>query len=86
MRALHSRLASHVRWSREPDRTAATEPARKGMEARFEREVDPDGLLDPIERAKRVESARKAYYARLTYLSIQARQARNGGPEAPGSR
>lgn len=73
-RAMHSRAASHVRWSRETDRTGATEAARKGLQAKFERQVDPDGLLDPIERAKRAESARKAYYADLTRRSIAARR------------
>lgn len=75
-RLLRSRLASHTRWSREPDRTAATAPARKGLQARFEREVDPDGVLDPAERAKRAESARKAFYADLTRKSIAARRRR----------
>jgi hypothetical protein len=75
-RALRSRAASHARWSREPDRTAATAPARAGMQARFEREVDPDGVLDPAERSKRAESARKAYYADLTRRSIAARRSK----------
>jgi hypothetical protein len=73
-RALHSRAASHVRWSRETDRTAATEPARKGLQARFEQQVDPNNTLDPVERAKRADSARKAYYADLTRRSIAARR------------
>jgi hypothetical protein len=76
MRAMHSRLASHVRWAHEPDRTAATAPARAGLQERFEREVDPDGVMDPVERVKRVENLRKAYYTRLTYLSLQARLAK----------
>jgi hypothetical protein len=75
-RAMHSRAASHARWSREADRSAATAPARAGMQARFERQVDPDGVLDPIERAKRAESARKAYFADLTRKSIAARRTR----------
>lgn len=75
-RALRSRAASHVRWSREADRSAATAPARKGLQDRFEREVDPDGVLDPVERATRAESARKAYYADLTRKSIAARRKR----------
>lgn len=75
-RALRSRSASHVRWSREGDRAAATAPARAGLQAKFERQVDPDGTLDPAERAKRAESARKAYYAELTRKSIAARRRR----------
>lgn len=75
-RALHSRAASHVRWSREPDRAKATAPARAGLQAKFERQVDPDGVLEPAERAKRAESARKAYFADLTRRSIAARRRR----------
>lgn len=75
-RALHSRAASHHRWSRESDRSAATAPARAGLQNRFEREVDPDGTLDPIVRAQRAESARKAFYADLARKSIAARRRR----------
>jgi hypothetical protein len=75
-RALHSRAASHQRWAHETDRTAATAPARAGLQARFERQVDPNGVLDPVERAKRAESARKAFYADLTRKSIAARRRR----------
>lgn len=73
-RAMHSRAASHARWSRETDRSAATAPARRGLQAKFEHQVDPDGVLDPVERAKRAESARKAYFADLTRRSIAARR------------
>jgi hypothetical protein len=75
-RANHSRTASHVRWAREEDRTKATAPARAGLQAKFERQVDPNGVLDPVERAKRAESLRKAYYADLTRRSIKARRER----------
>lgn len=43
---------------------------------RFEREVDPGGVLTPDERAKRAENARRAYFQRLAYLSSRARQRR----------
>lgn len=75
-RAMHSRAASHHRWSLEGDRAAATSKARAGLTAKFEREVDPDNRLDPIERAKRVESRRKAFYADLTRRSLAARRKR----------
>lgn len=75
-RALQSRAASHARWAKESDRSSATAPARAGLQARFERQVDPDGVLDPVERTKRAESARKAYYADLTRKSIAARRQR----------
>jgi hypothetical protein len=77
-RASRARCAAHARWAQETDRGAATEAARAGLQARFERQVDPDNVLDPIERAKRAESARKAYYANLTRLSAKKRRERKG--------
>jgi hypothetical protein len=54
----------------------------------FEREVDPDGVLDPRERARRAEHARKAYFLRLALSSAHARAARRagGGPSAAEGR
>lgn len=70
------RIGAHVRWSRETDRAAATAPATAGFMARFEREVDPDGVLDPRERAIRADHARKAHMARLSRKAAAARAAR----------
>ena len=39
-RRLYSQIANAVRWSNEPDRTAATAPARAAFEARFKNEAD----------------------------------------------
>lgn len=47
--------------------------------ARFEREVDPTGILTPVERARRAEFARKAYFSRL---ALKASRARSKAPEA----
>jgi hypothetical protein len=58
------------------DGTAA---ARKAFADRFEREVDPDGVLSPAERARRAESARKAHFTRLALASSRARAARKAG-------
>jgi hypothetical protein len=69
------RLGAHTRWAHESDRSAATAPARRAFDARFEREVDPEGVLPPGERARRAESARKAYFTRLALKSAQARRA-----------
>lgn len=73
-RTLQARAAAHVRWAGTADRTAATAPARAALEARFEREVDPDGLLPPGERIRRAEHARRAYYAHLALRSARARR------------
>lgn len=48
--------------------------ARAGFMARFEREVDPDGVLDPAERTDRAEHAKKAYFTRLALKSARARR------------
>lgn len=50
-----------------------TGPARDAFMARFEREVDPDGVLPPRERAKRAKAARSAYFARLALKSARKR-------------
>jgi len=76
-RALAARVAAHTRWSQTADRAAATAPARKGLQQRFEREVDPDGTLSPAERARRAQSARTAYFTRLSLRSAQSRRKGN---------
>jgi hypothetical protein len=45
---------------------------------RFERQVDPDGVLSPEERARRAGHARKAYFTRLALRSAQARRRSSG--------
>lgn len=75
---LRAKIAAHVRWAHEPNRAAATRAARQAFADRFEREVDPDGVLDPAERARRADSARKAYFTRLALKSAQSRRASAG--------
>lgn len=48
--------------------------ARAGFYRKFEREVDPEGVLDPDERARRVQHAISAYYARLSLRAAEARR------------
>lgn len=74
--SLRGRIAALERWARTEDRTAATAPARRGLDARFEHEVDPDGTLDPAERARRVEAKRRAHFTRLALLSARSRRAK----------
>lgn len=68
-------IAALESWAQTTDRTARTAAAREGLQAKFEREVDPDGVMDPITKAKAVEAHRKAYYLRLAQKSAQARKA-----------
>ncbi|GAB4067803.1 hypothetical protein GCM10028777_25000 [Angustibacter speluncae] len=73
-RFLSASIAANTRWANEPDRTAATSPARAAFNKRFEDEVDPERRLSPEERGKRVENARRAYFMRLALRSAQARR------------
>lgn len=74
-RAVIARIAAAERWARTADRTAATEPARRGLRARFEREADPDGVLDDSERARRADALLCAHMLRLARASAKARRA-----------
>lgn len=78
-RKMRSQIAAHESWAQTPDRTARTEPARRAMFEKFEKQVDPDGALLPAERAKRAENARSAHYKRLAFKSAQARRRRGPG-------
>ncbi len=41
------RSSAHKRWAYEPDRTAATAPAREAFLRKLEHQVDPEGVLTP---------------------------------------
>jgi hypothetical protein len=88
VRSMSARIAANSRWAREFHRQEATAAARHGFYRRFEREVDPDGVLAPDERAKRVENAVSAYFTRMALRSAQTRRARHAGPQRrrPGPR
>lgn len=65
-------IAANVRWSKQ-DTKIGIQPARRGFMARFEREVDPEGLLAPADRMARADRALKAY---MSQLSLKAREKR----------
>jgi hypothetical protein len=73
-RARYGRLGAHTRWARTADRTAATAPAREAFADRWDKQVDPDGLLPPAERAIRAEHAKKAHFTRMAIASAKARK------------
>jgi hypothetical protein len=77
-RALVARIAAHTRWAKEPDRQQATSAARKGLDAKWAREVDPDGVLPGDELERRVDSLRRAHMTRMALASARARRARAG--------
>lgn len=64
-------------WSQTPDRAAHTAPARAAFMAKFEREVDPDGIYDSKTRAEMAEYRIKEHFARLAKLkAAKARAAK----------
>lgn len=70
-----ARIAALTRHSR-GDTLEATAPARAAFEARFSNEVDPDGRLQPDERARRAKRAMRAHMLRLAARSAEARAKR----------
>jgi hypothetical protein len=71
---LRAQAAAHTSWANTPDRTARTKHGRDRFLARFEETVDPERKLSPQARAQAAESARRAYFSRLAYLSARARR------------
>lgn len=75
-RTLRARTAVHTSWANTTDRRKRTSNGTAAFLARFERQVDPDGVLPPEERARRAESAKKAHMAALSLKAAQARRAK----------
>lgn len=75
-RTLRAQIAAHTSWANTTDRQERTQKARDAAQGRFEREVDPEGVLDPIERLKRAQNARTAFYKSMALKSAQARARR----------
>ena len=73
-RILRARMAAHALHAKVSDPTAHTAHARAAFLSRFEREVDPEGVLEPEERARRAEHAKKAYFLKLALASREARK------------
>lgn len=53
---------------------AVSAAGRRAFLKNFELEVDPDGVLDPAERAKRADAALRAHMARLALKSVMSRK------------
>jgi hypothetical protein len=58
------------------DTKEATKPARDGWFAKFELAVDPEGKLQPVERAKRADRLMQAYMVKLSARSAEVRRKR----------
>jgi len=76
-RSLAAKIAANTRWSKE-DPTENAARARRGLEAKWLREVDPNNELPEAERKRRAECARRAHYQRMALASAKARRARGG--------
>jgi hypothetical protein len=76
-RSLRARIGAYSLHAQR-DARETTSAARAAFLSRFERDVDPDGVLAPDERARRAEAARKAYFTRLALASVRARNRRKG--------
>lgn len=75
-RSLIGSIAANERWAKlGPDqRRDATEAARAARLKAYEDRVDPDRVLEPEERARRVANLRRADMARLSRRSVESRQ------------
>jgi hypothetical protein len=71
-------------WSRN-DAATMVGPAHRAFRARFERLVDPDGTLDPQERAQRADRARRAHMLTLAAKSAEVRRTKKAAGAESGS-
>jgi len=81
-RSMLGRIGAYTVHSRY-DGHELTRPAREAFWSKFERDVDPEGVLDAAERVRRADMARKAHFARLAYLSAKARRQRRERGSSP---
>ena len=73
-RRMAAASAAHTSWSRTPDPAVRTAPARAAQLRRFDDLVDPEGQLDPADRARRAAHARRAHYLRMQLRSVESRR------------
>lgn len=62
-------FALHAKY----DARETTKKAREVFMSRWDQEVDPNNVLEPTERQRRAEAAKRAYFARLAYRSALKR-------------
>lgn len=73
-RRLRAQIAANTRWSNTPDRSAASANARAALMGRWEKQVDPDGVLSPAERARLAVNACNAHCQRMALKSATSRR------------
>jgi hypothetical protein len=79
-RRRRARIAAHASWANTSDRTARTSAGTKAFLDRFERQVDPEGVLPDEIRAAMAKHARTAYMLQLAEKSAAARRRRAQSP------
>ena len=82
--ALHHKRGVTESWAHTVDRTARTQAARDARQKRYEQQVDPDGVMDPVTRRKAAKNAEMAHMLRMAEKSVKARKARKEARERNG--
>jgi hypothetical protein len=77
-RKLRAQIAANARWSKCMAREDQAAAARAAVFARLEREVDPDGVLPPDQRAALVRSAARRMSAHMNAARARKRALRDG--------
>ena len=77
-----ARIAAHASWANTADRAARTAAGTKAFLDRFERQIDPEGVLPAQVRAAMAKHARTAYMLQLAERSAAARR-RKAQPSIP---
>lgn len=78
-RSLRARAAAHALHAQGGTSTKAGTAAFLG---RFERQVDPEGVLEPAERSRRAGHALKAHMSLLALRASRVRSRNHDRPEA----
>jgi hypothetical protein len=84
-RSRRARIAAHASWAVTADRKARTASGTAAFLARFERQVDPDGVLPAEVRQVMAMHARTAYMLGLAERSAVARRRRSAAQELSAS-
>lgn len=79
--ALYGRKGGYIRIAT-ADRQKLAQSGQEGLIARFERQVDPDGLLSPEERRTRALFLREAHMANMSARRILKQRARKAAARA----
>ena len=78
-RTRRARIAAHASWANTADRQGRTALATASFLARFEKQVDPLGVLEPEIRTTMAQHARRAYMLQLAEKSARVRRRAAGG-------